>query len=371
MGDFDKGFSKSMKLLGTLPLAALGQFYDYSSDDVGKFGALQVVNAGSASSLTDNQGDDQGSRGHGGNKRYCHTTGHGELVYNWTSNTNGGYFAKGRNIVQCIGEELYCFIEERAQFGQIIGITAGCEQMMNHPSVNIQDQQSGSSINAVKNNYNQEAARGGTGFHGLTSFYGIGGCLSMPAQNGHEFVQQDDLTSSGLEGNQWTGTDGTAWRDAKWNNYYRYFHGGFGQNQCLRFPKRNNSGAAINSPGNLLPFGVSVCRACCIAEFMAAAPTTGTADKPAVFYHICNYPPALDATITARTNAANEEIIPRFDMQSVATNQFKDGSTNNLFVHNSNCATAGRARGCGIDGTDYYCDGSKAKDTGSDKCPGE
>merc|ERR1712174_66560 len=183
MGDFDKGFSKSMKLLGTLPLAALGQFYDYASpDDVGKFGALQVVTTGAASSFVDNHG----GGGHGGNKRYCHTTGHGQLVYNWTSNSNGGYFANGRNIVQCIGEELYCFIEERAQFGQIIGISAGCEQMMNHPSVTIQDQQTGSNINAVKNNYNQEAARGGTTFHGLNSFYGIGGCLSMPAQNGHQ-----------------------------------------------------------------------------------------------------------------------------------------------------------------------------------------
>ena len=27
------------------------------------------------------------------------------------------------------------------KFGQIIGITAGCEQMMNHPAVNIVDQQ--------------------------------------------------------------------------------------------------------------------------------------------------------------------------------------------------------------------------------------
>jgi hypothetical protein len=361
-----------LQLLSTLPLAAFGQtFYDYySPDSAGKFGALQVVTPGAATSgANDNWGDESaGSSGHGGNKRYCHTTGAGRSVYNWTSNTNGGYYASGRQIVECIGEELYCFIEERAQFGQIIGITAGCEQMMNHPSVSIQDQQTGSSINAVKNNYNQEAARGGTGFHGLTSFYGIGGCLSMPAQNGHEYVSQDDLTSvADHEGKQDTGTDGPAWRDAKWNNYYRYFHGGFGQNQCLRFPKRS-SGATINSPGNLLPFGVSVCRACCIAEFMAAAPTTATADTTAVFYHICNYPPALDATIVDRTNAANEEIVPRFDMQSVATNTFKDGSNNNLFVHEANCSGAGRARGCAVNGVDYVCDGSAAANSG-ENCP--
>jgi len=359
-----------MKLLSTLPLAAFGQtFYDYySPDSAGKFGALQVVTPGSASGANDNWGDESaGSSGHGGNKRYCHTTGAGRSVYNWTSNTNGGYFATGRNIVECIGEELYCFIEERAQFGQIIGITAGCEQMMNHPSVTIQDQQSGTSINAVKNNYNQEAARGGTGFHGLTSFYGIGGCLSMPAQNGHEHVQQDDTTGPGsnpasLEGNQHTGTDGAAWRDAKWNNYYRYFHGGFGQNQCLRFPKRSTAAAAVASPGNLLPFGVSVCRACCVAEFLATAPSGSNENTAAVFNHICNYPPALDATITGATNAANEEIVPRFDMQSVATNAFKDAADNNLFVHAAHCAADGRARGCSEASGVYSC-GAGGSDT--------
>jgi len=348
--------------LGTLPLAALGQFYDYSSDDVGKFGALQVVNAGSASSLTDNQGDDQGSRGHGGNKRYCHTTGHGELVYNWTSNTNGGYFAKGRNIVQCIGEELYCFIEERAQFGQIIGISAGCEQMMNHPSVTIADQQSGANINAVKNNYNQEAARGGTTFHGLNSFYGLGGCLSMPAQNGHQFV---------YDGSKHVGTDSDAWKTDKWNNYYRYFHGGYGQNQCLRFPKKSSSSTLIDSPGNLLPFGVSVCRACCIAEFVA---TPTSPDDAATAASICNYAPDVDATVTGRTNGPFAEIVPRFDMKGAATNNYQTtGATvnNNLFVHAAgDCVDAGRGRGCRESGGTYSCGaGAVATGDASGFCP--
>merc|ERR1712242_691187 len=166
---------------------------------------------------------------------------------NWTNNALGGYFKDGRNVVECVGEELYCFIEERAQFGQIIGITAGCEQMMNHPAVAIANQQTGVYINAVKNNYNQEAARGGTNFHGLKSFYGIGGCLSMPAQNGHEYVAQASPA-------QETGTDSANWTTSKWNNYYRFFHGGFGQNQCLRFPKMNGS-TRVDSPGTLLPFG--------------------------------------------------------------------------------------------------------------------
>ena len=362
-----------------MPFVALGQttLYDYYDGDAAKFGSLQVVVPGTASGINDNWGDESaGSSGHGGNKRYCHTTGAGRSVYNWTSNTLGGYYATGRNVVECIGEELYCFIEERAQFGQIIGITAGCEQMMNHPAVSIADQQAGININGQHNNYSQEGARGGPNFHGLTTFYGIGGCLSMPAQNGHQHVQQDDLSAgthpvdnTPVEGNQHTGTDGDAWRDAKFNNYYRFFHGGFGQNQCLRFPKRSANTAAVASPGNLLPFGVSVCRACCIAEFPGAAIDATTVLTSVVFNHICNYPPDTDTVIGTATDGANEEIVPRFDMQSVATNDFKDGHTNNLFVHAAHCSTTGRARGCsvntGVDPATYAC-GAGGADT---NCP--
>merc|ERR1712176_1495425 len=182
--------SLSMKLLSTLPLAALGQsFYDYyDPNSAGKFGALQVVTPGGAADNYGNEGASPNNSGHGGNKRYCHSTGHNQSIFNWTSNSTGGYFKDGRNVVECVGEELYCFIEERAQFGQIIGITAGCEQMMNHPAVTAVDVQNAArSINVVKNNYNNEAARGGLDNLGLNSFYGIGGCLSMPAQNGHQF----------------------------------------------------------------------------------------------------------------------------------------------------------------------------------------
>jgi len=353
-----------MKLLSALPLAAFGQYYDYNFDDAGKFGALQVVVPGSSSSAVDNYGAEaiHGSNGHGGNKRYCHSTGSGRSVYNWTKNALGGYFATGRNIVECIGEELYCFIEERAQFGQIIGITAGCEQMMNHPAVTAVDVQNAArSINVVKNNYNNEAARGGLDNLGLNSFYGIGGCLSMPAQNGHQFVHQN---------NQHTGTDGANWKKDKWDNYYRYFHGGFGQNQCLRFPKPNGTtSSVINAPGNLLPFGVSVCRACCIAEFVLDADvTTATADTADVYNNICNYPPASDSVINSRTDGANEEFVPRFDMNDVAGNNYADDNDNNLFVHESNCATAGRARGCAWTGTAYDCTGSSNAGSGN-ACP--
>jgi len=328
-----------MKLLSTLPLAALGQsFYDYyDPNSAGKFGALQVVTQGGAADNYGDEGASPNNSGHGGNKRYCHSTGHNQSIYNWTNNALGGYFKDGRNVVECVGEELYCFIEERAQFGQIIGITAGCEQMMNHPAVTIANQQTGVDINAVKNNYNQEAARGGTNFHGLKSFYGIGGCLSMPAQNGHEYVAQASPA-------QQTGTDSANWTTSKWNNYYRFFHGGFGQNQCLRFPKMNGS-TRVDSPGTLLPFGVSVCRACCVAEFLGGV--TLSVDTQAVYEHICNYPPDSNANVNGATNGQRTELIPRFDM----ANQAQDFSTvteaNNLFVHSAHCSSAGRARGCG------------------------
>merc|ERR1712176_431113 len=129
--------SLSMKLLSTLPLAALGQsFYDYyDPNSAGKFGALQVVTPGGAADNYGNEGASPNNSGHGG---------HNQSIFNWTSNSTGGYFKDGRNVVECVGEELYCFIEERAQFGQIIGITAGCEQMMNHPAVAIVNQQTSS-----------------------------------------------------------------------------------------------------------------------------------------------------------------------------------------------------------------------------------
>jgi len=341
-----------MKLLSTLPLAALGQsFYDYyDPNSAGKFGALQVVTTGGAADNYGNEGASPNNSGHGGNKRYCHSTGHNQTIYNWTNNSAGGYFKNGRNVVECVGEELYCFIEERAQFGQIIGITAGCEQMMNHPAVTIVNQQGVSpseeqDINAIKNNYNQEAARGGVNFHGLKTFYGIGGCLSMPAQNGHEFVSQ-----AGPD--QTTGTDSSDWTTSKWNNYYRFFHGGFGQNQCLRFPKMN-SGTRVDSPGNLLPFGVSVCRACCIAEFLGSAGQSnlGDVNNQNVYEHICNYPPDSNTNINSATDGQREELIPRFDMANQAQNFDTFGASNNLFVHNGRCNGAGRARGCsGING---------------------
>merc|ERR1711937_717847 len=331
------------------------------------------------------------------------------------------------------GEELYCFIEERAHYGQIIGITAGCEQMMNHPSVTIQDQQalissSYTQINAIKNNYNQEAARGGANRHGFFTYYGLGGCLAMPAQNGHHYTYDRKRFASGrgalgtqgtppqirdmlnYPDSHRTGVDSPSWRSYKWLNYYRNYHGGYGQNQCLRFPKQrledptavvsqsfnpNDSngnpvvcanvaeaswvegstdctkrvaaGQTYTSPGQLLPFGVSVCRACCVAEFFTGglftqnvATTVGASTKDVLTAYatdmLCNYPPDADETIQRMTDEQFEELIPRFDMSGAAYNAFQtpneptkvmnSNNDNNLFVHGSWCDEAGPARGC-------------------------
>ena len=453
-----------MKLLATLFAATYGQDYDfYSSGEAYRFGSVgdfshtqtppleyqedgSVKPINSDSTTTDANDDSQASHlhtggefadsvrylryGHGGNRRYCHTTRNNRAVYNWTSNKYGGYFAEGRNFMECMGEELYCFIEERAHYGQIIGITAGCEQMMNHPSVTIQDQQAligttYTQINAIKNNYNQEAARGGANRHGFFTYYGLGGCLAMPAQNGHHMVKDrirppargtHPDSVDGIQTNELLkpdlirqGVDAPAWRSYKWLNYYRNFHGGYGQNQCLRYPKQRlqddpADGSVVDpavvsscsafseitecynltasgcgqrikntftytSPGNLLPFGVSVCRACCVAQFYNYSTTNNTftnSGTGATWHNydgtggvqemLCNYPPDTDAIVKAQTDEQFEELIPRFDMAGPAYNAFQvpnqinkvmmDDRDNNLFVHGSWCSEAGPARGC-------------------------
>jgi len=157
--------------------------------------------------------------GHEGNRRYCHATFDTVHIYRWDASIHG-YFAHF-NPVECVGEELFCHIEERAQFGQIIGIRAGCAQMMNHPQVS-----TAAPITLkpeLKNHYNQEAARGAT-FQQTTNpvsiYYGIGGCLALPAQNGYDTHHSD-------------------WQAAMEKNYFLGTHGGYGQNQCLRFQRND------------------------------------------------------------------------------------------------------------------------------------
>lgn len=201
-------------------------FYDYSIPD-GKTGH-SVSGTGTA-----------GRGGHEGNRRFCHSTVDTVHIHRWDV-TRNGYFAHF-NPVECVGEEMFCSIEERAHFGQIIGIRAGCAQMMNHPQVATKI--TATAEPELKNHYNQEAMRGNEfsqgGIQAVSIFYGVGGCLALPAQNGWDVHASD-------------------FRDSMENNYFMGTSGGYGQNQCLRFQQGT-------ARANLLPFGVSVCRTCCLA----------------------------------------------------------------------------------------------------------
>lgn len=241
-----------MKLSAVLFVAATAQdegsdrwsYSDYSVDNVANYANGK---AGAATS---------GAYGYGsGNGRYCHSTKDTVHIHRWDVSKNG-YFAH-YNAVECVGEELYCFVEERAHFGQIIGIRAGCAQMMNHPQVERNDaaKTNFDGLPYVEPVYNQEAARGASfdqnSYGTIKIYYGIGGCLAHPAQNGNDQLHEDFLNSMS-------------------QNHYNYRHGGWYQSQCLR-----TNGA--NGNAELLPFGVSVCRSCCLATYQEDLYVAGTA----------------------------------------------------------------------------------------------
>jgi len=217
-------------------------FYDYDINAGGKMGhavsGIGVSNAG----------------GHEGNRRYCHSTKDTQKIFKWDVSSNG-YFAH-YNKVECLGDELFCFVEERAHFGQIIGIRAGCAQMMNHPQVPTASYP-GTLADQLKNFYAREASEGAgftQGGNSVSIYYGIGGCLALPAQNGE--VPLDSGFNSRLQ-----------------NNYWLQTHSGYGMNQCLRFQ-------TSNPKQQLLPFGVSVCRACCVAHGSAYDATDTNSNGP-------------------------------------------------------------------------------------------
>jgi hypothetical protein len=301
-------------------------FYDYSIPNDGRVGHA-VSGTGVA-----------GHGGHEGNRRYCHSTLDTVKIHRWDVTMNG-YFAHF-NPVECIGEELFCHIEERAHFGQIIGIRAGCAQMMNHPQVATT---APITLNPeLKNHYNQEASRGNTFDQGggpVSIFYGIGGCLALPAQNG------------------WDVHDPT-WRGVMEENYFMGTHGGYGQNQCLRFQQTT----AITQ---LLPFGVSVCRTCCLAS--GAYYHTGGEDGPCNFYPYgsggapdgnlnaalfdCQTHDQLSCTFDYTnfpSNAASDceicarEMYPNFSMYTqpffeFVHNVFMSSGSGNPFCHSGGC----------------------------------
>jgi len=255
-----------MKLFATFAALALAQdegadrwsYYDYSighSHGHGYGGKMGHAVSGVG---TSNHG------GHEGNRRYCHATADNTRIYRWDVSLVG-YFAHF-NPVECIGEEIFCTIEERAQFGQIIQIRAGCAQMM--PGANVEPSVEGIILSQKKTWYNKEAARGVDNWkyedQEVNIFFGIGGCLALPVQNGWDVYHKNFKTSMQ-------------------KNHYMGAHGGYSMNQCLRFQKDD-------AKADLLPFGTSVCRTCCLAtpDYYAIYGGTG----PTGSQGPCNFWPA-------------------------------------------------------------------------------
>ena len=125
-------------------------------------------------------------------------------------------------------------------------------------------------------------------------------------------------------------------------------------NQCLRFPTHKDPQQA--APGPLLAFGISICRACCIAEISDIDPTVNpnpsnvnisiTFDYwklfPTTFQdNICNYPPdffieSSRSWLSGIHPNDQSELIPRFDMKwaDVPDYLYMDvDRPNNLFIH--------------------------------------
>jgi len=200
-----------------------------------------------------------------GNRRYCHATRKDQQIRHWDVSING-YFADNNYYpVECFGHDMFCYIEERAQFGQVVNIQAGCAQMMNHPAtdeVNTDDLVS----QIYKLYYNKEAARGDE----VSFYYGIGGCLALPAQNGYDSRAAD--FKQNLIKNRWMG-----------------LHGGFGLNQCLRFHEKDG-------PKAKLRLGTSVCRACCLATPHYYADETGMDADALGKNYMCNHLPYKSTT---------------------------------------------------------------------------
>ena len=100
-------------------------------------------------------------------------------------------------------------------------------------------------------------------------------------------------------------------------------------------------------------FGVSVCRACCVAQFTASDPSV---NPDAFTDDLCNYPPDSDSVVKSMTNANGHELVPRFDMHHQSNKLFQyglvDGRDNNLFVHGGYTSQngPGKGRGCKYDG---------------------
>jgi len=227
-----------MKLFATVVASAASQgFYDYNlfnsaSQPASSYGKYGTVN-----------GKTSGGDLRSGNGRFCHATKDEITIHRWDVSKNG--FFSHYNLVQCQGEELYCFMEERAHFGQVIGIRAGCAQMMNHPQVRRTRVGSQQTYNNNREAFRKRTFKNSGDSDSLVLGYGVGGCMAMHVQN------HDDLTEPVL--------DATLDAEINANNF---FYPSWYQSQCLRSASR---AASTGNWHDLLPFGVSVCRACCVA----------------------------------------------------------------------------------------------------------
>lgn len=202
-----------------------------------------------------------------GNRRYCHATRKDQQIRSWDVALNGYFNFNNYYPVECFGHDMFCYIEERAQFGQIVNIQAGCAQMMNHPhSTEVNEDDLVSQI--YKLYYNKEAARGDE----VQFYYGIGGCLALPAQNGYD-------SRSGVDDN-----DAKSFKKNLKDNRWMGLHGGFGLNQCLRFHDKDG-------PKAKLRLGTSVCRACCLATPHYYADETDMSATEIEKNYMCNHLP--------------------------------------------------------------------------------
>lgn len=229
-----------------------------------------------------------------GNRRYCHATRKDQQIRSWDVALNGYFNSDNYYPVECFGHDMFCYIEERAQFGQIVNIQAGCAQMMNHPhSTEVNEDDLVSQI--YKLYYNKEAARGDE----VQFYYGIGGCLALPAQNGYDSrsgVADDDAKSfkKNLKDNRWMG-----------------LHGGFGLNQCLRFHDKDG-------PKAKLRLGTSVCRACCLATPHYYADETAMSDAEKEKNYMCNHLPYKKTTPHGEPDipSGDTAVTPTFDCET-------------------------------------------------------
>lgn len=200
-------------------------------------------------------------------RRYCYIIKDNVVIHRLDVSKTG--FFNHYNRIECQGEEMYCFLEERAHFGQVIGIRAGCAQMMNHPQIKRTRLGSQQSYNNNREAFRKRTFTNNQGSLGSARSstvlgYGVGGCMAMQVQN-----HKDQLDNT---------FDGNVGGDKEDN---MFFYGSWYQAQCLRKVDRGDT-AGWN---DLLPFGVSVCRACCVAGLDAETNYSAEGNAP------CNFLP--------------------------------------------------------------------------------